>query len=336
MFSRDNNLDNAYILYTETLQHTPLYLSICGSYLLVYTTENVLNIYNIVTRSENPNAAVAAAMNGNGTANVARIERVRRIALGNVIARVTRVRGISLFSNHAGGKMGIRTAKRGWWQELKKDERSNNDAAWPDKCKHCTTRGWQAYFPQSPYTSKYHMHFWISWQPLISICKDDDDDSDLTGQPYTQAQYELNVLSDKIEYYWIGRKNVANLCTSLWAVNGHGIKVTPGHCHMLVYDIHQMIVKGLCKLASQWRVWIQCNFEWYTGKWTNDTNNAEFTSSEGDFGATVLFRLPYRSRACIAFYVCRWDGRLFALAHPKPETARWRNYLYPTGLLSTL
>ncbi|KAL1935687.1 hypothetical protein VTP01DRAFT_4827 [Rhizomucor pusillus] len=186
MFSRDNNLDNAYILYTETLQHTPLYLSICGSYLLVYTTENVLNIYNIVTRSENPNAAVAAAMNGNGTANVARIERVRRIALGNVIARVTRVRGISLFSNHAGDQI-----------TTPHDLINANIVLLVD--------------------GKL-----IFLSPRIP---DDDDDSDLTGQPYTQPQYELNVLSDKIEYYWIGRKNVANLCTSLWAVNGHGIKV---------------------------------------------------------------------------------------------------------------
>ena len=46
-------------------------------------------------------------MNGNGNVNVARLERVRRVAFGNVVARVTRVRGISLFGSHTGGKKNV-------------------------------------------------------------------------------------------------------------------------------------------------------------------------------------------------------------------------------------
>ncbi|KAI9489868.1 RIC1-domain-containing protein [Zychaea mexicana] len=186
LYSRDNNLDNAHILYTETLQHTPLYINICGNYLLVYTSDNVLNVYNIITRSESINAANAAIMNGNGNVNVARLERVRRVAFGNVVARVTRVRGISLFGSHNGDQM---TALG--------DVISANIVILVDG-------------------------------KLIMLCPrvpDDDDDSDLTGQANTQSQYDLHVLSDKTEYYWIGKKSISNLLTSLWVVDGKGVKV---------------------------------------------------------------------------------------------------------------
>ncbi|KAI8142660.1 RIC1-domain-containing protein [Fennellomyces sp. T-0311] len=186
LYSRDNNLDNAYILYTETLQHAPLYISICGSYLLVYTADNVLSVYNIITRSESINAANAAIMNGNGNVNVARLERVRRVAFGNVVARVTRVRGISLFGSHNGDQM-----------NSVGDIISANIIILVD--------------------GKLIM--------LIPRVPDDDDDSDLTGQANTQAQYDLHVLSDKTEYYWIGRKSIANLWTSIWVVDGKGVKV---------------------------------------------------------------------------------------------------------------
>ena len=47
----------------------------------------------------------------------------------------------------------------------------------------------------------------------------------MTGQASSQSQYDLHVLSDKVEYYWIGRKSIANLLTSLWIVDGKGVKV---------------------------------------------------------------------------------------------------------------
>jgi hypothetical protein len=91
MYSRDSNLDNAYILYTEPLSNIPAYVALNGNYLLVYTSENVLNVYNI---------SVGAIPNsGNGKqGGLARLELVRRISLKSIVARVSRVRSISLFS----------------------------------------------------------------------------------------------------------------------------------------------------------------------------------------------------------------------------------------------
>lgn len=78
----------------------PLYISICGTFLLVYTADNVLNIYSIQIRSENVNSGLT---NGNGTASIARLERIRRVAFVNIVARASRVRGISLFTSYNGG-----------------------------------------------------------------------------------------------------------------------------------------------------------------------------------------------------------------------------------------
>lgn len=89
MYSRDSNLDNAYVLYTEPLVNIPAYMTICGNFLLVYTSENVLNIYNI---------SVGALPNyGNKQGSLARLEMVRRVSLKGIVARVARVRSISLF-----------------------------------------------------------------------------------------------------------------------------------------------------------------------------------------------------------------------------------------------
>jgi hypothetical protein len=40
------------------------------------------------------------------------------------------------------------------------------------------------------------------------------------------VHYELDVLTEKTEYYWINPKRIGNLGTSIWAVNGKGIKVS--------------------------------------------------------------------------------------------------------------
>lgn len=37
----------------------------------------------------------------------------------------------------------------------------------------------------------------------------------------------MHVVCNKTEYYWIGRKSIANLCNSLWAVDDQGIKMFP-------------------------------------------------------------------------------------------------------------
>lgn len=41
--------------------------------------------------------------NGNGTTSIARLERIRRVAFVNIVARASRVRGISLFTSYNGG-----------------------------------------------------------------------------------------------------------------------------------------------------------------------------------------------------------------------------------------
>ena len=73
MYSRDSNLDNNYILHTEPLSNIPAYMTLCGNFLLVYTSENVLNVYNI---------SVGALPNSNSKqGGLARLELVRRISL---------------------------------------------------------------------------------------------------------------------------------------------------------------------------------------------------------------------------------------------------------------
>lgn len=91
MYSRDSNLDNTYVLYTESLSNIPVYIALCGNYLLVYTSENVLNVYNISV------GAIPNSANGK-QGGLARLELVRRISLKGIVARVSKVRSISLFS----------------------------------------------------------------------------------------------------------------------------------------------------------------------------------------------------------------------------------------------
>jgi hypothetical protein len=96
MYSRDSNLDNAYILYSEQLSNIPAYIALCGNFLLVYTSENVLNIYNI---------SIGAASSNNKQGGLARLELVRRISLKGIVARVSRVRSISLFNPFVGDQI---------------------------------------------------------------------------------------------------------------------------------------------------------------------------------------------------------------------------------------
>lgn len=93
MYSRESNLDNTYILYTESISNIPAYIALCGNFLLVYTSENVLNVYNICLGA------------GNNKGALARLELVRRISLKGIVARVSRVRSISLFNAFSGGKV---------------------------------------------------------------------------------------------------------------------------------------------------------------------------------------------------------------------------------------
>ncbi|KAF7732832.1 hypothetical protein EC973_000108 [Apophysomyces ossiformis] len=123
----------------------------------------------------------------NGTGSTAHLEMIRQVSLIGIVARVNRVRGISLFSGYSGDQF-----------TTIDDVMSANIILLVD--------------------GKLLM--------LIPRIPDDDDDSDLYGSNTPPPiRYELYVLADKIEYYWVGRKSVANMSTSLWAVTGSGIKI---------------------------------------------------------------------------------------------------------------
>ncbi|KAI8882813.1 RIC1-domain-containing protein [Backusella circina FSU 941] len=171
LYSRDSNLDNAYIIYTETLSNIPAYITLCGNFLLVYTSENVLNIYNINSTNNNK----------------ARLEMVRRISLGGIVTRISKVRSISLFNPFNGDQM-----------NSIEDIISANIILLVDG-------------------------------KLVMLCpkeSDDDDDSDLNPNVFSPLnQYDIHTISQKSEYYWIGKKSVNNMRTSLWVADGKGLKV---------------------------------------------------------------------------------------------------------------
>ncbi|KAL0092492.1 RIC1-domain-containing protein [Phycomyces blakesleeanus] len=129
LYSRDSNLDNAYILHTEVLHQIPNYITICGNFLLVYTSDNVLSIYSIF---------------------IDQLNTLEDAITANIILLVD-------------GKNFILCPSMGDSEDVERDEIHN--------------------------------------------------------------QYEIHMLSEKTEYYWIGRKSVANLLTSLWVVDGKGVKL---------------------------------------------------------------------------------------------------------------
>ncbi|CAO0800336.1 unnamed protein product [Mucor circinelloides] len=179
MYSRDSNLDNTYVLHTEPLSNIPAYMTLCGNFLLVYTSENVLNIYNV---------SVGALPNGNAgkQSGLARLELVRRIALKGIVARVARVRSISLFHPICGDQL-----------DLIENVISSNILLLVDG-------------------------------KLIILCPktaDDNDNSDLTdGSPTPSPAFDIHNIHHKAEYYWIGKKSIDNLVTSLWIADGKGLK----------------------------------------------------------------------------------------------------------------
>ncbi|KAI9028097.1 RIC1-domain-containing protein [Phycomyces nitens] len=175
LYSRDSNLDNAYILHTEVIHHIPNYITICGNFLLVYTSDNILNIYSIFIGSDVP----PTMGNLNPTANLARIKLSRQISLDGIITNASRVRGISLFNPNLGDQL-----------NTLEDVITAN------------------------------IIFLVDGKTFM-MCPSVEDDQD----DGIQNQYEIHMLSEKTEYYWIGRKSVANLLTSLWVVNGKGVKL---------------------------------------------------------------------------------------------------------------
>ncbi|ORZ10211.1 RIC1-domain-containing protein [Absidia repens] len=182
MYSRDHNLDQAYILHTEPLNSVPVFMTICGNTLLVYTLDNQLSIYSVHYAEGNPPAT--------------RIDLVRQLSLSGIVARAARVRAISLFHGDCGDRI---------------------------------------YSVDDITLSNILLLVDGKLMMLSPKFPSDDDDSDLTEQQDSRSSnghsrsghwtYDLHVLMEEVEYYWVGQKSVANLWTSIWAVDGRGVKV---------------------------------------------------------------------------------------------------------------
>ncbi|KAI8089450.1 RIC1-domain-containing protein [Halteromyces radiatus] len=123
------------------------------------------------------------------------IDLVRQIFLTGIVARPARVRGISLFHGECGDRI----------QSI--DE-----------------------------VVQYNIILLVDGNLMMlspKFASDDDNDSDLIEQHEIRSNssgihhttYDSHVLMEKVEYYWIGQKGIANLWTSIWAVDGKGVKV---------------------------------------------------------------------------------------------------------------
>ncbi|KAI9251182.1 RIC1-domain-containing protein [Sporodiniella umbellata] len=112
LYSRDSNLDHSYVLYTETLLDMPLYMTLCGQFLLLKSIEDMLS--------------------------------------SNILLLV-------------GGKLVM----------LYLNDKMHDSAA---NCE-------------------------------------------------SSNPYEIHIIANNAEYYWIGERCVENLQTSLWVMNGGGLKV---------------------------------------------------------------------------------------------------------------
>ncbi|GAA5814889.1 hypothetical protein MFLAVUS_008392 [Mucor flavus] len=175
LYSRESNLDNAYILYTEPITNIPAYMTLCGDFLILYTSENVLNVYRV---------CVGGANNKQGSV---KLELVRRVSLKGIVARVSRVRSISLFNPFQGDQI-----------------RSIDNII------------------------SANIILLVDGK-LIILCPkalQDNDDSDLKNEgPLSSPlnQFDMHIIHQKAEYYWIGKKSIDNLITSLWVADGKGL-----------------------------------------------------------------------------------------------------------------
>ncbi|ORX51228.1 RIC1-domain-containing protein [Hesseltinella vesiculosa] len=174
LYSRDQNLDESARLRCEPLKSAPIYITICGTFVLVYTTDNHLNIYGLQYVDGNPGAT--------------RLDFVRQMALSGVVARSARVRGISLFHGDCGDVL-----------QCLEDVIHANVLLLVD--------------------GKLLL---LSPKFQTDALDDLETERDISNG---QVTYDLQFLMDKVECYWVGQKSISNLLTSIWAINGKGVKV---------------------------------------------------------------------------------------------------------------
>ncbi|KAG0941132.1 hypothetical protein G6F32_008538 [Rhizopus arrhizus] len=147
LYSRDNNLDNHYVLFTEVLLSTPVYIALCGDFLLVYTLENYYNkqthkLYKIGTHKKD-------IIQWNSHLRIKnQLRSIEDVVSSNILLLV-------------GGK-------------------------------------------------------------LIILCSNEETE-DLGSA--SSNPFKAHIMSQNTEYYWIGKRSVENLRTSLWIMNGRGLKV---------------------------------------------------------------------------------------------------------------
>ncbi|KAI8087829.1 RIC1-domain-containing protein [Gilbertella persicaria] len=183
LYSRDTNLDNAYLLCSESLDTIPVYMALCGQFLIVYTSDNMLTIYHVGVGATPNNSSNGRQM------SPARLDMVKRISLKDIVARISRVRSISLFHAVHG-------------DQLKSVEHvlSSNIILLVDG-------------------------------KLLMLCPkvlDENDTSDLVHDPSQLSAnqlFDIHIIHHQAEYYWIGKKRIENLITSLWIADGKGLKV---------------------------------------------------------------------------------------------------------------
>ncbi|KAI8327314.1 RIC1-domain-containing protein [Blakeslea trispora] len=182
LYSRDSNLDNAYVLCTEHLKAAPIYLTLSNQFLLVYTADNILSIFYICV------GPTPSHSNNGRQGGLAALELIRKISLKDVVNHTLHLRSISLFHPVYG-------------DQLRSIE----------------------------HVISSNIVLLVNGQ-LSLLCPkpiDEDDDSDLSMDQFilqAHTQFDLHALHHQTEYYYIGRKHIENLITSLWIVDGKGLK----------------------------------------------------------------------------------------------------------------
>lgn len=89
------------MLHQMSLKHPVVYMSVISSYLLVYTSDNVLSFYQLITASESVTGTF-------------QLELIKHISMAGVVTQVARVRGVSVLGNDNGGAYLFHSTKAGY------------------------------------------------------------------------------------------------------------------------------------------------------------------------------------------------------------------------------
>ncbi|RUP50766.1 hypothetical protein BC936DRAFT_137723 [Jimgerdemannia flammicorona] len=198
LYSRETNLDNMYMLYSTSLhnsQSTTLHLAISGSYLTVYCSDNVIYVYLI----ERP------------TLDTYKLELLREISLVGIVNQTGRVRGMSMLN--ATGIAGTSQIKLPCHPNYYGRIHPNNGTF-----VHPFGSG-----RLSTLDELLVANIVLLVDGKLVLLRSHVSDDYNPEMPDTH--FDLYILADMVECYWIGNKVVGNLESSIWAVDGQGIKI---------------------------------------------------------------------------------------------------------------